>query len=221
MATTEFPNLPILPGIPALRRSPAYPYLSNIIGGAIQSGVFDGHKTPKWGIFDSTGAVLVVEATCVFSVQSSRDSAISTAPIQHGSFASYHKVSNPYNVTVVLTKTGTEKDRAMFLRKIKDAAKTLDLYMIVTPEEVYHRANIQMIGYSRRNDAGANKIEVEVKLVEIRQVFAVYTKSNLTNNAKNPASASVKNTGKTDLQANSVKMNADVTTKSNQAITKG
>lgn len=122
---------------------------------------------------------------------------VSDYPVQDGSFASYNKVNNPFEVTLRMTKGGSVSDRQDFLEQIDAIAGTLDLYQIVTPEKTYENCNVIRYEVSRRGVKGAYFLE-EVDLVvrEIRTVDAQYTTTAVnTANAKDASAVGVTNQG--------------------------
>ena len=150
----------------------------------------------RWGIFDSKGKAIGDPAKFTGFVGSLLDSAglgstlstggvdysketrVSDFPLERGSFASYNKVEQPANPSVTLCLTGSEKNRRTFLEAIDKAAKSTDLYSVVTPEVTYVNYSVERYSYSRRSSKGATLLIVDISLREIRQVSAQYTQSN-------------------------------------------
>jgi hypothetical protein len=163
--TPQFPNVPILPGVPPLLIAPnaiaaALPALA--FADALGIGSLFGQS--QWGIFDQTGGV-ILESDSTFAVEYVRDYHISDYPQEQGAFQSYNKVQLPYQAKVTFVITGT---RFAFLNSIEAAVNSLDLFVVVTPEIQYANANLTHYGYRREARAGVTLITVDVWCEEIR-----------------------------------------------------
>jgi hypothetical protein len=162
--------------------------LANILGSALQ-------QTPQWGIFDSDGNQLGINATSsltsaltsqitgattptlsTLSFEFTRETRISEFPVEEGGFANYNKVQTPGNPVVTLALSGSESDRTKFLTAMNAACISTDLFTVVTPEIVYANYSVERYRYARRASAGATLLIVEVSLKEIRQVTATFAK---------------------------------------------
>jgi len=218
MALIPFPNVPKLPGVPQLHRSPAFPAgPPPALGGVIAIGrlLQAFLAKPLWGIFSDTPPqvntptddlptvtvrssstpVVVPDSIREFNFKNAWD--VSDYPVQQGSFASYNKVNNPFEIQVRLTKGGTLRDRTTFLNQIAAIAGTTDRYKIVTPEKTYLSCNVTRWEVARREAQGAYFLtEVDVFFREIRFVTAEYTSTGAnTAAAIDPAALPPVNTG--------------------------
>ncbi|WP_211305496.1 phage baseplate protein [Xenorhabdus cabanillasii] len=158
------------------------------LGGAALINTLFGNY---WGIFNQYGIPLLL-ADSVISLQYQNQYRVASAPIENGSFASYNKVSEPYKVTVQMTKsTGGTLERGAFLSQIEILAKSTLKFHVVTPEFVY--TNAAIVGYDLAREAkdGATLIKINVHLEEIREVKVKYDKEEV----KNPDDAKKKNGG--------------------------
>ena len=143
----------------------------------------------------------------VISISSQKGSEVSNYKIETGSFVSYNKVEKPRQVTIRMTKGGTEEERALFISWLETRAKgytkertrikrtspnysyglyqnnTFDIYV---PE--VHYANMTLVEYTidRNADSGSSLIIADCVFVEIREVAPIYIKSK-TSNSKNPS----------------------------------
>ena len=197
MPLIPFPNVPKVPGVPSLPRSAKFPAAARMVLGLTQGLLWRLFQVDtRWGIFDSKGKALGDPAKFTGFVGSLLDSAglgstlstggveysketrVSDFPLERGSFASYNKVEQPANPSVTLCLTGSEKNRRTFLEAIDKAAKSTDLYSVVTPEVTYVNYSVERYSYSRRSSKGATLLIVDISLREIRQVSAQYTQSN-------------------------------------------
>jgi hypothetical protein len=207
----QFPNVPAYAGVPALVRPVSAAIASSpviAIGlGAIQTILGSAlQQTPRWGIFDSDGNQLGINATSsltsaltsqltgatvptlsTLSFEFIRETRVSDFPVEEGGFASYNKVQTPANPVITLALAGSESDRTNFLTAIDAACISTDLYSLITPEINYVNYSIERYRYARRASAGATLLIVEVSLKEIRQVTASFATPIV--NPQNPAAA--------------------------------
>jgi hypothetical protein len=162
----RFPNVPNLPGVPAVLRGPLLAQVATlaapIIGGFLDS------FAPVWDILDSGGNSVIAPDTFL-GIEYQNTRSISSYPLEAGSFASYNKVNDPFRATVRMATGGTLADREGFLADMQRMADSLDLYTIVTPEGSYSNVNLERFDYRREARNGANMIIVAAHFVEIRQ----------------------------------------------------
>lgn len=213
----QFPNVPKLPGVPQLLRSPNFPPgPPPIVGVAVALGrlwqaLF---AQPVWGIFrreeptteseDGIETVTVVAERVPVVVPDSilefgyrNEYTVSDYPTQRGSFASYDKVANPAEIVLRMSKGGSERERKEFLDSIDAIAGDLLLYDIITPEKTYFNVNVIRQEVLRRGPRGAAILaETDVYFREIREVSAVYSTTQVvTENPQNPSAEPVTNVG--------------------------
>jgi hypothetical protein len=200
MPLIQFPSVPSYPGVPLLIR-PAQvaiaqnPVLAigigtveNILIGALQ-------QAPLWGIFDSDGNQLglsggggsIIDALVgqvtgqtsavlsTFSFDYTKETRVSSFPLERGGFANYNKVEIPGSPVVTLILDGNEDDRTRFLEAVDAACISTDLFSVVTPEITYANYTITRYNYSRRAQKGATLLMVDIVLEEIRTVSASFT----------------------------------------------
>jgi hypothetical protein len=203
-----FPNVPNLPGVPLLARAA----LSVIIDVttviniarvfAVQAPVdvlFHATKAkPVWGVFNTAGA-RVINADNVMAFDYRAEWALANFPVQQGAFASYNKVTKPFDTSVVLTKGGSEADRTTFLNQCETVAGSLDLFNILTPEKQYIGVNGARMEMSRKEVKGAFFVVVELFFQRIEEVDAQYsttgTQGTSTANASTPTAVPPVNNG--------------------------
>lgn len=195
-----FPNVPRLPGVPQLVRSAQFPPApAPILGAVIALGrLFTAFfAQPVWGVFKSPqpttttnedgiptvtvtaerAPVVVPDSFLEFGYRA--ESNVSDYPVEMGSFTSYDKVANPFEVVVRLTKGGSLTQRTRFVDALMAIEGTTDLYDIITPEKTYLFVNVTRVEIARRGAKNAFFLsEVDVFFREIRQVESVYTTSS-------------------------------------------
>ncbi len=206
-----YPNVPNLPGVPQVPRQPGVTPSSgpSISSSASQGALWQSSQSaPVWGIFDSAGNQ-VVTPDSVFDFSYSKTYDVPTFPVQTGSetaptgFASYNKVELPFEISVRMTKGGTEADRTAFLNQIDAIAGTTNLYTIVTPEKSYQNVTITQPQVTRRGAGGAYFLaEVDVYFTQVLQTTGVYTTTGVptTTNAADPTARPVTAQGNVNPQ---------------------
>lgn len=215
---SPFPNVPKLPGVPQIARSAQFPAsIPPALGTAVAAArlLRAFFAKPKWGVFknpvplsapDANGIqtatirdklIAVVTPDNIREFGSRNEYSVSDYPVQSGGFTSYNKVASPFELTVRMTKGGTETARKNFLEQIEAIVGTTDLYQIITPEKVYPNCNVVGYELTRRGAEGAYFLsEVDLYFREIRQTTAQYTNTaTSTQNAKNPSAVGSSNVG--------------------------
>lgn len=166
-----YPLVPNAPGVPALLRQGAQlldtltlGYLG--LGDALTSLI--GAEPVKWGVFNSNGDK-IAPYDSISAVGYQNESRISDYPLEKGSFASYNRVDNPFDVVVTLVCGGTEEQRAAFTVAIEAARKSLQTYTVMTPEYTYRNINFIGIAWQRSLRDGAYMITAHLTGREVRE----------------------------------------------------
>jgi hypothetical protein len=210
MPLIPFPVVPILPGVPNIPRliSSVIPPVALAAAGTVLAILGSALQSPtRWGIFDSTGKPLINTSgisllssgpvLSTFSVDYSKELRVSDFPVEKGGFASYNKVELPGAPAVTLCLSGSAANRKAFLNAVDAAAKSTNLYSVVTPEVTYINHTIERYNYQRRSSHGATLLSVDIFLKEVRQVSAQYTTASTSpiNSPQNPGATPTENTG--------------------------
>lgn len=220
-----FPNVPNALGVPTLKRNGLQTPVARAIISKIQGEIWRALTTESnWGIFSTDNKPLVI-ADSVLEVSYKNASKIAQHPVAEGSFASYNKVASPFEITLRLTKgsglktlgeianvlqngignigKGAVNARTEFLDTIDELSKSTQLVHIVTPEKTYIGCNIIEYDYRREQSNGAHMLIVDIKIAEVRETKAVYSKQQApvsTENAKSPDAKPPENNGKVQPQ---------------------
>ena len=205
VAIPQFPNVANLPGVPQLARSllieanapPALGFAANpsVLWQATQSA-------PVWGIFDDDNNLVVVPDS-VMDFGWRKENRIPNFPIQQGQFGTYNRVGLPSENSVVMSKGGDLTSRSVFLAQVDAivAQQNISLYTIRTPEKSYPSVSVTRAELSRRGKDNAYFFDVEIFFIEIAQVYAQYSTTNVpTPNASVPSAVPVTNQGLTNAQ---------------------
>ena len=224
MPFITYPNVPDVPGVPnVLRKLPAGPpaVLGTIAGIAQLVRSFIG--APVWGVFKHTEPTsptptiqqntdleeVVVTAKVrlkpVVTPDSIRDFGysnqwnIATAPTQNGAFMDYNRVNNPFEVTLRMTKGGTERDRQNFLNQI-EALDNIQLYDVITPEKTYYGVSLMRYEVQRQGEKGAFWLsEVDLTFREVRIVTVQYSRTSIAQPV-DPSASNPQNNGTQQAQ---------------------
>lgn len=103
---------------------------------------------PVWGVFLDGAPVLTPDT--IVAVDYRQSWQISDYPVEQGAFESYDKVNSPFAVKVRMAAGGSEVDRQDFIDSLNAIGDTLELYDVVTPEQVYQSVNVDHFDYNRR-----------------------------------------------------------------------
>lgn len=179
------PNIPNLPGVPPLAS-----YIQNnvvLLFSDLISAIspFEG---PTWGIFLDGEQALPYQSVLDFDYK--RDSPVSDYQTEEGGFQSYDKVQLPFDVRVRIVSGPTAVERQDLLLAVEDAADSLDLYDVVTPEKTYSSCNITHVDLARKAHSGVGILVFDIWFVEIRQ-----TSTSTFSNTQDPTAAGQQNTG--------------------------
>jgi hypothetical protein len=174
------------------------PALALISSGVITAFLSQAAQSSiQWGVFDTTGNPALGNFDSVLEFTYSRRYDISTYPVQAGSFASYNKVIQPFEIELRFSASGTQQSRAAFLGRLEELVASTDLYAVVTPEISYTDCNPTHFDVHRRGGQGAYWLaDVSLYLVQVLQSTPQYTTTavNLPN-AQNGASLPTSNVG--------------------------
>lgn len=191
MATLPtYPNVPIAPGVPPLKRNPLIASAATIAVPAIGSLFSD--FAPTWGVFDSTG-VQVLTPDSFLGMSYRKSSRVARHPIEEGAFSSYNKVREPREIVVRFAKGGTNEDRSSFLATLESLQEDTNLYTVVTPEITYTNINLESFDYRREQQQGAWQIVASCHFIEIRNdaTLQITSAANATATASPTAQAEV------------------------------
>lgn len=181
MTLIPFPNVPDYPGVPPIPRTAVgSPAINISLATTDGSSIGNSQQEPVWGIFSATdnSAIYVPSeggTLSTYSFDYSRQTTVSTFPVEAGSFASYDKVWSPANPVVTLAFSGSESEKIALLRNLEAACLYPVLWNVKTPDAEYDNYTIERYTYRRMATKGATLLLINVSLKEIKQVTASYT----------------------------------------------
>jgi hypothetical protein len=161
-----FPNVPNVPGVPQLLRNPLAPIAlpSLLIADLISISNFGNAQ--QWGLFLDGNSVIAADNLVVFELK--QNWAIADYPIEQGSFETYDKVQQPYDVRLTFSRGGSESDRSEFLASVEDIVNDTNLYDAYTPEGTYINLNVAHYDYKREAKNGVGLLTVNLYLTQVR-----------------------------------------------------
>lgn len=182
MANIPYPNVPPLPGVPALARN------GKFVGAAlavVAQFLPDGLFGTKWGIISKTGtSVLSPDSFVDFDYKEERK--IPNYPIESGGFQSYNKVALPFDCRLTVTCSGNKTmKKPAFLAAIAKLMASLELVTIVTPDGNYANCNLVHVDYRREARQGATLIIAQLWFQEVRVAQAAVTPTSSPSAAAN------------------------------------
>lgn len=168
MALIPFPNVPQVPGVPAVLRDltiPSVSQLANIALGGLADLIFG---TPPWGVFTEDGDK-VLNPDSFLGIRFRNGARVSDFPMEARSFSSYNKVQTPFDAVLRMAISADVSARQTFLGTVGALVQSTDLYAVVTPEISYGSVNMVGYNYSRTERQGTTLLIVELAFQEIRQ----------------------------------------------------
>jgi hypothetical protein len=168
MPLIPFPDVPQVPGVPAVFRNLTIPtpeQLLNLALGGLTDLIFG---TPLWGVYDQDGNK-VLEPDSFLGIRFRNGAHVADAPMEAGSFSSYNKVQTPFDAAIRMSIGSDLAGRQEFLGTVGALVQSTDLYAVVTPEISYGSVNMVGYSYSRSERQGTTLLVVEMAFQEIRQ----------------------------------------------------
>lgn len=131
---------------------------------------FDAVLSPIQVIASFLGVPNIIPVTAsMVEFDFRQDWAIANYPIENGGFASYDKVTRPYDVRLRMACSGPTAKRQAFLQSILTIANSTKLFDIVTPETIFTSCNVSHVSWPRRADHGVSVIHAELWFQKIRE----------------------------------------------------
>ena len=205
---SEFPDVPRANGVPSIFRDPTQFVFTVRLLQADVATILRSFQGPEWGVFTSDGIPVAIPDS-VITVDFRREWRLSDYPIEQGGFETYDKVAVPYDARVRLSCDGTNTPRQLFLSQLDNAAQSMDLFMVSTPDAVYTNVSIIHMDYRRSRDSGISMIQVDLWLEQVRPlVHTEFTNTKEAEGVENVSAGPVQAISPTPAQA------AEVTTPS-------
>ena len=196
MPLIPYPDVPALPGVPALMRLTSG---IGIVGGAeaiasalgLAGEVSFGNRIYSSILLDSLGSgqlpqysilypsvsggpgLAVVTPDSAVELDYQADSGIMTHPIEEGQFAAYNRVQEPQSIRLMLACQGKYMARSAFLSALAALREGTQLVTIVTPDATYRNMALKGFGYRKSAERGAVTIWADTQWLESRSTGVV------------------------------------------------
>jgi hypothetical protein len=180
------PDVPNVPGVPALSSFSTDNVV--LLFADVVSSILGFLGGPQWGVF--LDGVPAFDYNSVVDFDFKQDWSISDYQVEDGGFQSYDKVQLPFDVRVRVSSGGSEFERQNLLTSVLEAANTLDLYDVVTPEQTYSSCNITHVDFKRTATNGVGMIVIDIWFIEIR-----VTSTSIFSSTQNPTTSGQQNAG--------------------------
>jgi len=187
MPLIPYPDIPPLPGVPAINRNSAG-YVAaalTVVAELLPNNLFG----TKWGITDEFGNTALVPDSFI-SFEYKNDKKIPNYPVEGGGFQSYNKVSTPFDCRLVVSCSGNgSMSKQGFLAAIQNYVESLTLLTIVTPDANYPNCNLIHVDYRRESRQGVTLLLAQLWFQQI-----IVAQQPAASTAQ-PSGASTKNNG--------------------------
>jgi hypothetical protein len=168
MSLIPYPNVPNLPGVPALARSNNAQFAAaalTIVGELLPNNLFG----PQWSILNQKTGQKALEPDSFVAIEYRNERKIPTYPLEQGSFQSYNKVALPYDLKVTVSCGGNQTmSTTQFLDAIATMLNSLDVITVVTPNRTYLKTSLIHVDYRRESTRGATLILAQLWFQELR-----------------------------------------------------
>lgn len=155
----------------------------------------------SYEITDAKTNLEIARITSFLSVGYKGESKVTNKPLERGSFFSANKVVSPFVIPISFTITGSDDRLRSILDDLKKYETGTELINITTPFYTYLDGNIESLNWFLREGGATGMLEIELSIIEIRQVTARYTSARVDAPRPKPP-ASVKNKSDASTQDN-------------------
>lgn len=158
------PNIPNVPGVPPLSSYAANAV--NLVVSATVANLIFGLTNLQWGLYLDGAPALDYNSTIDFEF--TQDWIIADYPVEGGSFESYDKVQEPWDIKIKISSAGDPVSRAELITQLDVIGNSLSLYDFLTPEKFYQSCSVRHIDIRRTATNGVGMIIANIYLQQIR-----------------------------------------------------
>lgn len=169
MPLIPFPDIPAVPGVPALAVGflPPKAVQAISIAGNFARLIGNFLTGPSWGVFFLNGKP-ALSPDSVKGFEHQANSSVADYPIEAGGFETFNKVSRPSESRVQMTIGSSSQARTDFLITCEELILSIQILNVVTPERVYKNVTLDHFDYRREDRNGASLITVDAWFREVR-----------------------------------------------------
>ena len=126
-----------------------------------------------WTVLDHDTQLEVCTFDCFFAFGYTKQSNIVEYPIEQGSFATYNKQNNPFEIEISLIKNGLNFpfQKADFVKNLRyycDKAKLVD---VVTPSGTHLNCTMGGLSFNQSAEEWADAIKANLTIKEVREII--------------------------------------------------
>ncbi|HDG0630515.1 TPA: hypothetical protein PFA69_004658 [Serratia marcescens] len=189
--------------------------LNAIRGGGLLS-IINSTLSPGYGIYNSNIPTKALTPTSFIGVEIVKDSAVTIAPVEKGTYSSYNKVNRPGEIRVTFAFEGwtgfsgaipnltnfSLASRTDILSKLDEMVEGANLYDIETPDTTYQ--NYDLTHYDYRTSSQEVTILIVSAVFQAIRDMGNVTLSNATGNVVEPGNnADIKSANGRTVMGNS------------------
>ena len=185
MPLIPYPNIPALPGVPALARSNNAQFVGaalNIAGQLLPNNLFG----QKYSIVDDAGKTVLVPNSFV-SFEYKKEAKVPFYPIEQGGFQGYNKVQLPAEIRVTCAVTGsmtgllqsfdifklngaTPMGKTAFINQVNELITSVSVLTINTPNKNFPDYTLTHFDYRQESKMGAVMLIAQLYFQQIISV---------------------------------------------------
>ena len=130
-----------------------------------------------WTVLDHDTQLTVCSFDCFFAFGYNNQNNVAQYPIEEGSFATYNKQVNPFELDVSLVKNGLnlpfqKRDFINTLKQYADGAKLVD---VVTPSGTYLNCTMSGLSFEQSAEEWPDAIKANLTVKEMRFIVGFNT----------------------------------------------
>ena len=180
MSLIPYPNIPPLPGVPAINRNSAG-YVGaglNVVAQILPSILPDGIFGTRWAILDAKTNQPILTPDNFVSYERISESKTLNYPVEQGGFASYNKVRLPKTYRVTVSCNGNKTSKVNFLSSIakmetgKNPDQSPITVLISTPETTTPPVCLIHTDQRREARSGATLLIFQLTFQEIISIVS-------------------------------------------------
>lgn len=130
-----------------------------------------------WTILDHNTQLEVCSFDCFFAFGYNNQNNVAQYPIEQGSFATYNKQNNPFELDVSLVKNGLNFpfQKQDFIKTLKQYAEGDKLVDVVTPSGTYLNCTMYGLSFEHSAEEWADAIKANLTIKEMREIVGFNT----------------------------------------------
>lgn len=157
----------------------------------------------SYEITDAKSNKLIATIKSMSNIGYKGESKVTKYPVEKGGFFSANKVASPYSLPISVLIAGNSQQLSASLADLQKYEASTDLVNVTLPFRTFLDANIETLNWNMRENGPVSMLEVQLTLVEIRQITPSYTsvaqqapKPKKPADVKNKSDASTQDSGK-------------------------